>query len=52
VDGKTIGEPTVSVSGWDEIVIPVPAEVNAGPATISLEASEGTFASLHYWSYE
>ena len=52
VDGKSIAEPAVSVSGWDEIAVPLPSDLTAATATVTVEANEGTFASLHYWSYE
>lgn len=52
VNGTRVAEPTVAVTGWDEIVVPLPANAPRGSVRVLVQARSGTFASLHYWSYE
>jgi hypothetical protein len=51
IDGRTIAEPFLLPGEWQEVALDVPNDVSAGVHAVRVEAIDGEFDSLHYWSY-
>jgi hypothetical protein len=51
IDERTVTEPFLLPGEWQEIALDVPNDVSLGEHTVRVEAIEGAFDSLHYWSY-
>ncbi|HVW25924.1 MAG TPA: hypothetical protein VHC69_11185 [Polyangiaceae bacterium] len=51
IDEHTMAEPFLLPGEWQEVALDVPSELSEGAHTVRVEAIEGEFDSLHYWSY-